>query len=82
MTIHADEIQRGDVLLYDGCERRIVCVDRRDGWAWPIAIDGSGWAVALDDHLVDVLRSAPGFELAAQSTLDPNVAKRRRAAVV
>jgi hypothetical protein len=58
LTIHADELQPGDVLVYDGYERRIIRVDRRDGWAWPIATDDSGWAVALDDHLVDVRRIA------------------------
>ncbi len=81
VTIPADEIQPGDVLMCDGCERRIICVDRRDGWAWPIAIDGSGWAVALDDHLVDVRRIAMPFESAAESTRDRNVAKRRQAAL-
>jgi hypothetical protein len=58
VTVHADEIQPGDVLVYDGYERRITRVDHRDGWAWPIATDDSGWAVALDRHLVEVRRLA------------------------
>ena len=62
VTIHADEIQPGDVLVYGGYERRITHVDRRDGWAWPIATDDSGWAVALDDHLVDVRRLATLYQ--------------------
>jgi hypothetical protein len=57
-TIHADEIQPGDLLVYDGYQRRITRVDRRGGWAWPVATDDSGWAIALGDHLVDVQRIA------------------------
>ena len=57
-TIHADEIQPGDVVVYEGHCHRITCVDRRDGWAWPIARDGTGWAIALGVHLVDLQRRA------------------------
>jgi len=58
-TIHADELQPGDVLLRDGRNHTITYVDRRDGWAWPIAMDGTGWAIALDHHhLIDVERDA------------------------
>lgn len=57
-TIHADELQPGDVVEYGG-QRHAVCrVDRRPGWAWPIASDDTGWAIALDHHLVDVERAA------------------------
>ena len=38
--------------------RRIVHVDRRDGWAWPIAADETGWAIALGNDLVEVQRAA------------------------
>jgi hypothetical protein len=57
-TIHADELQPGDALVWDGHNHRIIHVDRRDGWAWPIAGDETGWAIALDDHLIDVDRNA------------------------
>ena len=55
-TIHADELEPGDVVVYGGHHRRITHVDRRDGWAWPIAGDDSGWAIALGRHLVAVHR--------------------------
>ena len=57
-TIHADELQPGDALVWDGHNHRITHVDRRDGWAWPIAVDETGWAIALDHHLIDVDRNA------------------------
>ena len=57
-TIRADELQPGDVVVYGGHRHRIARVDRRDGWAWPIAADHSGWAIALDNKLIDVHRSA------------------------
>ena len=54
MKIYADELRPGDVVAHDGHTRRITDVDRRAGWAWPIAVDGSGWAIALDHRLIDV----------------------------
>ena len=58
MRVHADELLPGDVVLYDGRRRRISHVSRHDGWAWPIAADGTGWAIALDHRLLDVDRAA------------------------
>jgi hypothetical protein len=58
MSIHADELQPGDLLVYDGHVHQITNVDRQDGWAWPIAADGTGWAIALGHHLIDVYRDA------------------------
>ena len=57
-TIHADELQPGDVVVYGGRDHEITQVVRRDGWAWPIAADATGWAIALDHHLIDVDRNA------------------------
>jgi hypothetical protein len=57
-TIHADELQPGDVVAYDGRHHQITRVDRRDGWAWPVAADDTGWAIALNHHLIDVHRPA------------------------
>jgi hypothetical protein len=57
MTIHADELRPGDVVAYDGHYRKVTHVDRRGGWAWPVAADDSGWAMALG-HLIDVHRNA------------------------
>jgi hypothetical protein len=60
-TIHADELQPGDVVVYDGQHHRVARVDRRDGWSWPIAADDTGWAIALDHELIDILSSdGPG----------------------
>jgi hypothetical protein len=56
--IYADELQPGDVVEYGGRLHRVSNVDHRAGWSWPIATDGTGWAMALGHHLVDVLRAA------------------------
>jgi hypothetical protein len=56
VRIHADEIRPGDIVHYHGRKHRITDVSRRAGWAWPIAADGSGWAIALDHGVVSVLR--------------------------
>ena len=57
-TIHANEIQPGDLVVYDGHPRMITHVERCDGWAWPVAADGTGWAIALGHQLINVLRLA------------------------
>jgi hypothetical protein len=57
-TIRSDELQPGDVVLYGGHQHRITRVDRKDGWAWPVAVDGTGWAMALDDGVIGVRRAA------------------------
>ena len=56
IRIHADELRPGDVVEYHGHAHRITEVSRHDGWAWPIAVDGTGWAMALDHCLVSVFR--------------------------
>lgn len=57
--IHADELEPGDVVVWNGCDHAIIDVYQRAGWAWPIAMDGTGWAIALDHHLIHVDRRAP-----------------------
>ena len=57
-TIPADELQPGDVVVYDGHRHRIDHIDRHDGWSWPIATDGNGWAIALGHCRIPVLRPA------------------------
>jgi hypothetical protein len=57
-TIRADELKPGDVVAYDGRNRRITRIDRRDGWAWAVATDDSGWAIALGRQLIAVLQRA------------------------
>jgi hypothetical protein len=58
LAIHADELQPGDIVVYGGRSRRITHVHQGDGWAWPIAADNTGWAIALDRQLIDVQREA------------------------
>jgi hypothetical protein len=43
----ASELQAGDVVEYRGELHRIIRVDRKDGWAWPVAIADGGWGLAL-----------------------------------
>jgi hypothetical protein len=57
-TFHADELQPGDVVWYGGQTHRITHVERRNGWAWPVAGDSTGWAIALDHSLIGVNRTA------------------------
>jgi hypothetical protein len=57
-TIHADELQPGDVVAYGGHRHVITKVEHCDGWAWPVAADGTGWAIALGHELIDVQRAA------------------------
>jgi hypothetical protein len=64
ISVHADELRPGDLLEYGGRPHRITDVVRRAGWSWPIAVDGTGWAIALDHRPVSVLRgSASGLVL-------------------
>jgi hypothetical protein len=56
-TIHATDLKPGDVVAYRGRWHRVTHIDRRDGWAWPVAY-GDGWAMALGDDPVVVDRVA------------------------
>jgi hypothetical protein len=55
-TIHADDLQPGDVVIYDGRHHQIVRINRLDGWSWPVAADDTGWAIALHDGLIGIQR--------------------------
>ena len=57
-TIYADRLQPGDVVDDHGQPHQVTHVDRRDGWAWPIAFDDAGWAMALGHVLLVVHRPA------------------------
>ena len=59
ITIRADEIRLGDVVVHDGRDHAITHVDRRAGWAWPIAADDTGWAIAPGHQVIHVHRIAP-----------------------
>jgi hypothetical protein len=57
-TILAHDLEPGDVVDYDGELHQITQVRRRDGWAWPVAYDNTGWAMALGHNLIVVNRAA------------------------
>lgn len=55
-TIHADELQAGDIVDDHGQRHHLTRIDRRDGWAFPVAFDDTGWAMAIGHDLVVVDR--------------------------
>jgi hypothetical protein len=57
-TICAEQLRPGDVVVDDhGQVHAVTHVDRGDGWAWPVAFDDAGWAMALGRQLVAVHRA-------------------------
>jgi hypothetical protein len=48
-TIHADELRPGDVVDYHGQRHCVTHIERHGGWAFPIAFDDAGWAIALGE---------------------------------
>jgi hypothetical protein len=57
-TIYADHLRPGDVVDSPGGPHLVSHVDLQMGWAWPIAFDDRGWAMALGHDLVVVHRRA------------------------
>ncbi|MBA3287952.1 MAG: hypothetical protein H0U21_08010 [Acidimicrobiia bacterium] len=55
-TIHADELRAGDIVDDHGQRHHLTRIDRRDGWAFPVAFDDTGWAMAIGHDLVVVDR--------------------------
>ena len=56
LSISANQLRAGDVVDYGGCWHRVTDVVRRVGGSWPIAVDNTGWAIALGDRPVTVRR--------------------------
>ena len=56
INIQADELRPGDVVHHGGRRHRITQVVLGIGAAWPVAVDGTGWAIALGRQPVEVLR--------------------------
>jgi hypothetical protein len=57
-TIYAEHLRAGDIVVDDhGRAHEVRHVDRGDGWAWPVAFDDAGWAMALGHQLVAVDRA-------------------------
>jgi hypothetical protein len=48
-TIHADELRPGDVVDYHGQRHCVTHIDRHGGWAFSVAFDDAGWAIALGE---------------------------------
>jgi hypothetical protein len=57
LTIYADELHPGDVVDYSGVPHHVTRVDRGAGLAWPIASDGTGWAMALGHDVIVLHRT-------------------------
>jgi hypothetical protein len=55
-NIHSNELRPGDLLDYGGRPHRITDILRRPGSSWPIAVDGTGWAIALGNGPLSVRR--------------------------
>lgn len=55
-SIHAEELRPGDLLEYHGQVHRITQILHSSGWSWPIAVDGTGWGIALGRSRVSVWR--------------------------
>ena len=56
LSISANQLRAGDIVDYGGRWHRVTDVVRRGGGSWPIAVDGTGWAIALGDRPVTVRR--------------------------
>ncbi len=57
LTIHADDLHPGDVVDYSGVLHHVTRVDRGAGLAWPVAYDGTGWAMALGHDFIVLHRT-------------------------
>jgi hypothetical protein len=57
-AIRSFDLQEGDIVDYHGHLHRVTHVDCQNGWAWPIAFDDAGWAIALGPDVVVVVQRA------------------------
>jgi hypothetical protein len=64
LSVRSDHLRAGDTIVDGGRARRIVRVDHRPGWAWPIGWDDTGWANLLGSHLIQVQRTEPDVDRA------------------
>jgi hypothetical protein len=55
-SIAANQLRPGDLVSYDGNWHRVTTVVRRPGASWPVAMDGTGWAIALGHTPMSVRR--------------------------
>ena len=59
ISVNANQLRPGDFVEYGGRQHRITDVLHRAGFSWPVAVDGTGWAMALDQRPITVRRSEP-----------------------
>ena len=64
VIIPADQVRPGDIVEYHGVRHLVSEVRRVRGAAWPVAIDATGWAIALGTQPL-IVRSARRDELLA-----------------
>ena len=57
MNISANQLRADDLVEYGGRWHHVTEVVRRHGASWPIARDGTGWAIALGTSPINVRRS-------------------------
>jgi hypothetical protein len=57
MIITADQVRAGDIVDYDGERHLVTDVHRPTGGSWAVARDGAGWAIALGQQALEVVRA-------------------------
>jgi hypothetical protein len=50
-VIPCRDVQPGDLVEWGGEVHFVARVQRAAGWAWPIAFDDRGWAIALGEYV-------------------------------
>ncbi len=65
MVITAEQLQAGDIVEYGGVHHLVAEIRRPCGAAWPMAVDGAGWAIALGSQPLLVDRQPVSALLAA-----------------
>ena len=65
MVIAAEQLRAGDIVEYGGARHLVAEIRCPRGAAWPMAVDGVGWAIALGGQLLRVERRPDAAPLAA-----------------
>jgi hypothetical protein len=58
IKIPPHDLRAGDVVDYHGELHTVAHIDQEVGWAWPVAFDDAGWAIAVGGDLLCVNRAA------------------------
>jgi len=65
MVIASEQLRAGDIVEYGGARHLVAEIRRPCGAAWPTAVDGAGWAIALGAQLLVVERQPAAAQRAA-----------------